>query len=244
MTEKTTESVKKTELIYRSVSVFAFAVIITLALLFSLNKSFCWFSDNRKSSASGMNFGTSRGTSSLLAVDFFPVVSINGSAYTFIDTPNGYIPELPCEDPAQIASSVYKKAIVMRISYCVVEQQGYIRVYHNRTQSGTVNTPWIGIDSNAVGNNWISNCIQFSQAISVNGYVFTKNPATSTSFITGNPHDTVVKNDYLTFNLPQGSGELYLLMEYSPALIEYFCLCSQAGVYTINYNNDLFFELL
>lgn len=226
-------------LIKRLLVLLSLAVLLCFLLVILFDQTLGWFSTQTTVAGSGMQIAISNEDSSLISIRCFPVDEINGNAYSFLEPPADYVPELPCEDPANIVESLYKKAIVIRLTYRVAPNTAA----HITVQGGD----WIDRDhtptTEGVGTNNLSNCIQMT-AGTVSGNTFTKT-GTPLSFITQDPTSaTIYKPETVNFqgNLA-GTTEFWLVIEYNRTLIEYFCQTSSSGAEKINYVGDLIFRL-
>lgn len=229
----------------RTVSMIAAATAFVLSVLVYGQLAFGWFSVSEKIGGDGMGVSLSEGSGTFGTVTYFPVTGINGNDYTIPKVvPDGYRPELPTYDPAKLLTSKYKDAIVLVLHYTVPDDTYRLTVH---CDDAWYDNSVAGDETNKEFQNILSNVTQLSLctvATETDDSVTLTSAAELKSFVTTSP--TLGKGTTsLSFDLSKpedgNSGNLYILVEYYPEMIEYYSV--GAGYLKMYFNNDLTFSL-
>lgn len=195
-----------------SVLFAAFALAISLVALLSINGSVAWFAENRQVEVGGLSVYVSENDMGFNDVQYYGIINISGSNYTFSES----APEnLPTFDPEGIGYSEYKHALLISLTY---------KVSAGSSCRLTATCPSSAESLLFKTENHLSNAVQFRMA-SVSGEVATAD-ATAVSFVTPVLSGatvtgvTKVNSIVLADGIPS-EGTLYLIMEYNEPVVRY-----------------------
>jgi len=233
---------KKGKLILSIVNISVAFIIFVVIMCVYIEKGYSWFAFNKDVDGNGLNVDLKGDDFTITEVHIYPVTEINGNNYTFEEAVENYDFAIPCEDPADIIQSIYKKAIIL--SFDTVINSGV-----TVTLTAECSQPWI--DNTSMANcvdrtiaekqNYLSNCVRLYTGTVQNG-VFTKSNQ-PVKFANGDPTGTITKSSANLSSYTTATQDFYILMEYDPTLIQYFTSGANISYESVTYANDITFKL-
>lgn len=233
---------KKGKLILSIVNISIVLVIFTVVMIVFIEKGYSWFAFNDKGNGNGLDILMKGEDFTITDVHIYPVTEIDGNNYTFVDAGENYDFAIPCEDPANIIQSMYKKAIILSFD-CQINAGVNVSLMAEASQPWINNTSMENCADRTVAEkqNYLSNCVRLYIGTANNG-VFTKSGSPQ-KFVTGDPNSTVTKGTVNLSTYTTSTQNFYILMEYDPTLISYFTSGANIGYESVTYSNDILFRL-
>ena len=221
-----------------SLAVTAFTLVICVAALLVLDKSFAWFAKNDVVSGRGISISVKdKALKAQLLV--LGVLAIENDVYTFdtaVDASTGERIQqttLPVDDPNGISYSEYNKALVLELTLTVdAPRPTEIRLVANSAEYDLAAT------------NDFSTCIQVSNATLTGTATLKKTAGSTQPFVN---MQTMAKSESLllyngTLPATAGGEKLYFVIEYNDAFLDYInhhILETSPGFFQVNYYHDV-----
>lgn len=223
----------------------AMVLVVAIVAMFLTNGSLGWFASNRQVGSNGFQITAISNAATLEAtLESYPVISITEASGVITYTPNYSVQStaLPRYDPADVAYSEYKKALMLKLTVTAVTDPGnYDFIVHRKT----------GSTLTAAVNNYFSNATRITPVALVTGESDTFTRASSaaytalTSFATGNQGATET-DATIAEDLPVTQGAtFYYVIEYNSDFMDYLTryYATHEMVQEITYQNDIYFTL-
>lgn len=212
-----------------SLAISAIMLVASVVVFFIRNDSLAWFSANKNISSGSGSIGVK--TDVTASLQSFPVTEINGALFTYTDTEERVI--LPDYDLAEVGFSIYKRALVLVLSFDeLVESKNVTFTIHRKENSYYTEST----------SNFFSNVTTITPAVLESDGVVRKD-GTPVSMINEN---TAIYSAVVDTFIANPNNKFYFIIEYNKYFLSNLVaqfLGEGVGANRVVYENDVYFTI-